>query len=200
MSASGVLTALGGVFFASRLGSAGGDIGVGMEITALTAVCWAASASAAVAVRSTKAVRRNPHRPDHHQRPDRSWLCRRLSIACSSRRSLLVAGGHRFPLDQKQASDRQQRLCDAGLPRVPTADLDGSRQRHGVGAERQAQDVYVIGMGRSRERKTSSSTGTTISMAGRAMATSCASSRRTTRDGDLCPYRRCAARNGLRPG
>ncbi len=35
--ASGVLTALGGVFFASRLGSAGGDIGVGLEVTALTA-------------------------------------------------------------------------------------------------------------------------------------------------------------------
>ena len=34
---SGGLTALGAVFFASRLGSAGGDIGVGLEITALTA-------------------------------------------------------------------------------------------------------------------------------------------------------------------
>jgi ribose transport system permease protein len=35
--ASGVLTAMGAIFFASRLSSAGGDIGVGMEITALTA-------------------------------------------------------------------------------------------------------------------------------------------------------------------
>lgn len=35
--ASGVLTALGGIFFASRLSSAGGDIGVGLEVTALTA-------------------------------------------------------------------------------------------------------------------------------------------------------------------
>jgi ribose transport system permease protein len=34
---SGVLAALGSVFFASRLGSAGGDIGVGLEVTALTA-------------------------------------------------------------------------------------------------------------------------------------------------------------------
>ena len=34
---SGVLTALGAVFFASRLSSAGGDIGAGLEITALTA-------------------------------------------------------------------------------------------------------------------------------------------------------------------
>lgn len=34
---SGVLTALGGVFFASRLSSAGGDIGVGLEVTVLTA-------------------------------------------------------------------------------------------------------------------------------------------------------------------
>ncbi|MGH6708593.1 MAG: ABC transporter permease subunit, partial [Bradyrhizobium sp.] len=33
----GALTALGGVFFASRLGSAGGDIGIGLEITVLTA-------------------------------------------------------------------------------------------------------------------------------------------------------------------
>jgi ribose transport system permease protein len=35
--ASGVLTALGGVFFASRLATAGGDIGVGLEVTVLTA-------------------------------------------------------------------------------------------------------------------------------------------------------------------
>ena len=35
--ASGVLTALGGVFFASRLATAGGDIGVSLEITVLTA-------------------------------------------------------------------------------------------------------------------------------------------------------------------
>lgn len=34
---SGVLTALGGIFFASRLATAGGDIGVGLEVTVLTA-------------------------------------------------------------------------------------------------------------------------------------------------------------------
>lgn len=33
----GALTALGGTFFASRLGSAGGDIGIGLEVTVLTA-------------------------------------------------------------------------------------------------------------------------------------------------------------------
>lgn len=36
-AASGFLTALGAVFFASRLSSAGGDIGVGLEVTVLTA-------------------------------------------------------------------------------------------------------------------------------------------------------------------
>jgi len=35
--ASGVLTAIAGIFFASRLATAGGDIGVGLEITVLTA-------------------------------------------------------------------------------------------------------------------------------------------------------------------
>ena len=35
--ASGVLTSLGGIFFASRLATAGGDIGVGLEVTVLTA-------------------------------------------------------------------------------------------------------------------------------------------------------------------
>ena len=35
--ASGVLTAMGGIFFASRLATAGGDIGVGLEVTVLTA-------------------------------------------------------------------------------------------------------------------------------------------------------------------
>jgi ribose transport system permease protein len=35
--ASGLLTALGGIFFASRLATAGGDIGVSLEITVLTA-------------------------------------------------------------------------------------------------------------------------------------------------------------------
>ncbi|MGZ5234710.1 MAG: ABC transporter permease [Caldimonas sp.] len=35
--ASGVLTAVGGIFFASRLATAGGDIGVSLEITVLTA-------------------------------------------------------------------------------------------------------------------------------------------------------------------
>ena len=35
--ASGVLTAAGGIFFASRLATAGGDIGVGLEVTVLTA-------------------------------------------------------------------------------------------------------------------------------------------------------------------
>ena len=35
--AGGVLTAIGGIFFASRLATAGGDIGVGLEVTALTA-------------------------------------------------------------------------------------------------------------------------------------------------------------------
>ncbi|WP_396434645.1 ABC transporter permease [Limnohabitans sp.] len=35
--ASGVLTAVGGVFFASRLATAGGDIGVGLEVLVLTA-------------------------------------------------------------------------------------------------------------------------------------------------------------------
>jgi ribose transport system permease protein len=35
--ASGLLTAVGGIFFASRLATAGGDIGVGLEITVLTA-------------------------------------------------------------------------------------------------------------------------------------------------------------------
>ncbi len=34
---SGVLTAVGGLFFASRLATAGGDIGVGLEVTVLTA-------------------------------------------------------------------------------------------------------------------------------------------------------------------
>jgi ribose transport system permease protein len=35
--ASGVLTAIAGIFFASRLATAGGDIGVGLEVTILTA-------------------------------------------------------------------------------------------------------------------------------------------------------------------
>lgn len=35
--ASGVLTAMGGIFFASRLATAGGDIGVGLEVQVLTA-------------------------------------------------------------------------------------------------------------------------------------------------------------------
>lgn len=35
--ASGVLTSIGAIFFAARLSSAGGDIGVGLEVTALTA-------------------------------------------------------------------------------------------------------------------------------------------------------------------
>lgn len=35
--ASGVLTAIGGTFFAARLATVGGDIGVGLEVTALTA-------------------------------------------------------------------------------------------------------------------------------------------------------------------
>jgi ribose transport system permease protein len=35
--ACGVLTAIGGIFFASRLATAGGDIGVGLEVTVLTA-------------------------------------------------------------------------------------------------------------------------------------------------------------------
>jgi len=35
--ACGVLTSLGGIFFASRLATAGGDIGVGLEVTVLTA-------------------------------------------------------------------------------------------------------------------------------------------------------------------
>ena len=35
--AGGVLTAVGGIFFASRLATAGGDIGVGLEVTVLTA-------------------------------------------------------------------------------------------------------------------------------------------------------------------
>ena len=35
--ASGVLTAMGGLFFASRLATAGGDIGVGLEVQVLTA-------------------------------------------------------------------------------------------------------------------------------------------------------------------
>ena len=35
--ACGVLTAVGGIFFASRLATAGGDIGVGLEVTVLTA-------------------------------------------------------------------------------------------------------------------------------------------------------------------
>ncbi|HYM33243.1 MAG TPA: SMP-30/gluconolactonase/LRE family protein [Candidatus Cybelea sp.] len=35
--ASGVLTAIGGIFFAARLATAGGDIGVGLEVTVLTA-------------------------------------------------------------------------------------------------------------------------------------------------------------------
>jgi len=35
--AGGVLTSVGGIFFASRLATAGGDIGVGLEVTVLTA-------------------------------------------------------------------------------------------------------------------------------------------------------------------
>jgi ribose transport system permease protein len=35
--ACGVLTAVGGIFFASRLATAGGDIGIGLEVTVLTA-------------------------------------------------------------------------------------------------------------------------------------------------------------------
>ncbi|MDF3813584.1 SMP-30/gluconolactonase/LRE family protein [Rhodopseudomonas sp. BAL398] len=35
--ASGVLTSIGALFFAARLGTVGGDIGVGLEVTALTA-------------------------------------------------------------------------------------------------------------------------------------------------------------------
>ena len=36
-TASGVLTAIGAVFFAARLGTVGGDVGVGLEVTVLTA-------------------------------------------------------------------------------------------------------------------------------------------------------------------
>jgi ribose transport system permease protein len=36
-TASGVLTAIGALFFAARLGTVGGDIGVGLEVTVLTA-------------------------------------------------------------------------------------------------------------------------------------------------------------------
>ena len=35
--AGGVLTSVGGIFFASRLATAGGDIGVSLEVTVLTA-------------------------------------------------------------------------------------------------------------------------------------------------------------------
>jgi ribose transport system permease protein len=51
LRASGVLTAVGGCFFASRLATAGADIGVGMEVLVLTAAVLAASASAAGAAR-----------------------------------------------------------------------------------------------------------------------------------------------------
>ena len=36
-TASGVMTAIGAVFFAARLGTVGGDVGVGLEVTVLTA-------------------------------------------------------------------------------------------------------------------------------------------------------------------
>src|SRR5205814_5523244 len=36
-TASGVLTAIGALFFAARLGTVGGDIGVGLEVIVLTA-------------------------------------------------------------------------------------------------------------------------------------------------------------------
>ena len=36
-TASGVLTAIGALFFAARLGTVGGDVGVGLEVTVLTA-------------------------------------------------------------------------------------------------------------------------------------------------------------------
>ena len=44
---SGMLTAVGALFFAARLGTVGGDIGAGLEVTVLTAASSAASASAA---------------------------------------------------------------------------------------------------------------------------------------------------------
>ena len=53
-AASGALTAVGALFFAARLGTVGGDIGVGLEVTALTAAVLGGIASAAAAARSPK--------------------------------------------------------------------------------------------------------------------------------------------------
>ncbi len=68
--ASGVLTAIGALFFAARLGTVGGDIGVGLEVIVLTATVLGGITPRRRQGLGRQGAGRHADRAAHHQRPD----------------------------------------------------------------------------------------------------------------------------------
>jgi ribose transport system permease protein len=195
-TASGVLTAIGALFFAARLGTVGGDVGVGLEVTVLTATVLGGislgggKGSVAKALVGTLIV----------------------LFVINGLTTLSVSGG-------------VNRMVLAGVLLVAaTIDIRWLKNRnriiskvyvsptfHGLAAAASTEpgsgpfaqndklrDVTLIGLGASRRRKTSFSIATTILCRFAPRRHHPLPGALLPADGGIRPYRRSAARHGVR--
>ena len=145
--ASGALTAIGALFFAARLGTVGGDVGVGLEVTVLTATVLGGislgggKGSVAKALVGTLIV---------------LLLINGLTTLSVARRRQPHGAGRRaagrrhdrHPLAEEPHPHHQQGLCQPDLSRAAAAGLDRARQRRRSRRTTSCATSTLIGLGR----------------------------------------------------
>ena len=132
--ACGVLTALGALFFAARLGTVGGDIGVGLEVMVLTAAVLGGISLGGGRGSVDQGAGRRAHRAADHQRPDHAVGCAAASTAWCWPAILLVAATIDIRWLKNRTPHPQQGLCRPTYPRAAAAAVDRDRQRHALRA------------------------------------------------------------------
>ena len=136
--ACGGLTALGALFFAARLGTVGGDIGIGLEVTVLTATVLGGITLGGGKGSVTKAAGRHADRAADHQWPDDAERAAAASTAWCLAGILLIAA----MIDIRWQKNRNRIISKVYVSptylALPEPPADRDRRWRPVRAERQA--------------------------------------------------------------
>ena len=141
------MTSIGALFFAARLGTVGGDVGVGLEVTVLTATVLGGISLGGGKGSVAKAAGRHADRAVPYQRPDHAVGDAAASIAWCSPPCCLVAA----TIDIRWLKNRTRIISKVYVS--PT--FQAWRRRHRPRPEAAAfaqndklRDVSLIGLGR----------------------------------------------------
>ena len=133
----GVLTAIGALFFAARLATVGGDIGVGLEVLVLTAAVLGGISLGGGTRLGRQGAGRHAHRAADHQRADHAVGCAAASTAWCCGILLLAA-----VIDIRWLKNRHRIVNKVYVSPtyhdVPPPPSTAAGLRHALRAERQA--------------------------------------------------------------